>query len=104
MSELPAGKDRARLIYAGGMCRSIKLLRDGSVAAPSEEIEAAALQYIRKVSGFQRPAVPNHYALTLSPELDAATFGGLAIIDVEITEATKEIVLNAAQLPSPMRR
>ena len=45
-----------------------------------------------------RTVVPNHYALTLSPELDEATFGGLAIIDVEITGATEEIVLNAAQL------
>ncbi|MEE8489567.1 MAG: M1 family metallopeptidase, partial [Acidimicrobiia bacterium] len=45
-----------------------------------------------------RTVVPNHYALTLSPELDEATFGGLAIIDVEITGATEEIVLNAVQL------
>ena len=41
------------------MCRSIKRLRDGAVAAPSEEIEEAALQYVRKVSGFQRPAQHN---------------------------------------------
>jgi len=45
-----------------------------------------------------RTVVPNHYTLTLSPELDAATFGGRAVIDVEISEATDEIVLNAAQL------
>ena len=41
------------------MCRSIKRLREGTVAAPPDEIEAAARQYIRKVSGFQRPAVHN---------------------------------------------
>ena len=41
------------------MCRSIKRLRDGAVAAPSNEIEEAALQYVRKVSGFQRPAQHN---------------------------------------------
>lgn len=41
------------------MCRSIKQLRDGSVAAPTEEIEEAALQYVRKVSGFHRPASHN---------------------------------------------
>ena len=45
-----------------------------------------------------RTVVPNHYALTLSPELDEARFNGLAIIDVEITGATEEIVLNAVQL------
>ena len=41
------------------MCRSIKRLRDGSVPAPSQEIEEAALQYVRKVSGFSRPAEHN---------------------------------------------
>ena len=41
------------------MCRSIKRLRDGAVPAPSDEIEEAALQYVRKVSGFSRPASHN---------------------------------------------
>ncbi|HEU4750316.1 MAG TPA: DUF2277 family protein, partial [Acidimicrobiia bacterium] len=34
------------------MCRSIKQLREGSEVATSPEIEAAALQFIRKISGF----------------------------------------------------
>ena len=41
------------------MCRSIKRLRDGATPAPPEEIEAAALQYVRKISGFAKPAVHN---------------------------------------------
>jgi hypothetical protein len=41
------------------MCRSIKRLRDGAVPATPEEIEAAALQFVRKISGFQRPAAHN---------------------------------------------
>lgn len=41
------------------MCRSIKRLRNGAVPAPSDEIEEAALQYVRKVSGFSRPASHN---------------------------------------------
>lgn len=41
------------------MCRSIKRLREGAVPAPSDEIEDAALQYVRKVSGFSRPASHN---------------------------------------------
>ena len=41
------------------MCRSIKRLREGSTAAPAEEIEAAALQYVRKISGFAKPAAHN---------------------------------------------
>ena len=41
------------------MCRSIKRLRDGATPAPHEEIEAAARQYVRKVSGFTKPAAHN---------------------------------------------
>lgn len=41
------------------MCRSIKQLRDGATPAPSEEVEAAALQYVRKISGFRQPASHN---------------------------------------------
>lgn len=41
------------------MCRSIKVLREGAIPAPSEEIEAAALQFVRKISGFSKPAHHN---------------------------------------------
>jgi len=38
------------------MCRSIKRLREGEVPATEQEIREAALQYIRKVSGFRAPS------------------------------------------------
>jgi len=41
------------------MCRSIKVLREGAVPAPDEEIEAAARQFVRKISGFSKPATHN---------------------------------------------
>lgn len=41
------------------MCRSIKVLRDGATPAPNEEIEAAARQFVRKISGFPKPASHN---------------------------------------------
>ena len=41
------------------MCRSIKRLRDGAELAPPEEIEAAAHQFVRKISGFTKPAAHN---------------------------------------------
>jgi hypothetical protein len=41
------------------MCRSIKVLREGAVTAPTEEVEAAALQFVRKISGFRQPATHN---------------------------------------------
>ncbi|MFJ9648597.1 DUF2277 domain-containing protein [Streptomyces sp. NPDC004244] len=43
------------------MCRSIKTLRPPAIPekATEEEIHAAALQYVRKVSGFRAPAAHN---------------------------------------------
>lgn len=41
------------------MCRSIKVLREGANPAPDEDIEAAARQFVRKISGFSRPAAHN---------------------------------------------
>ena len=41
------------------MCRSIKVLREGAMPAPDEEIEAAARQFVRKISGFSKPASHN---------------------------------------------
>jgi hypothetical protein len=38
------------------MCRSIKRLREGDVPASEQEIREAALQYVRKVSGFRAPS------------------------------------------------
>jgi len=41
------------------MCRSIKQLREGSEVASSPEIEAAALQFVRKISGYRQPSKRN---------------------------------------------
>lgn len=41
------------------MCRSIKILRSTEVHATREEISAAALQFVRKVSGYHKPSRVN---------------------------------------------
>ncbi len=41
------------------MCRSIKKLRGAEQHASDEEIRAAALQFVRKVSGYNRPSRVN---------------------------------------------
>ncbi|MDH3398154.1 MAG: DUF2277 domain-containing protein, partial [Acidimicrobiia bacterium] len=41
------------------MCRSIKTLRNPELPATEEDIRAAALQYVRKVSGFREPSRVN---------------------------------------------
>jgi hypothetical protein len=41
------------------MCRSIKTLRRPDEPATEEEIRAAALQFVRKVSGYRQPSRRN---------------------------------------------
>ena len=44
------------------MCRNIRTLFNFEPPATSDEIEAAALQYVRKISGFTKPSVANQTA------------------------------------------
>ena len=44
------------------MCRSIKQLRNSEIPATEEEIRAAALQFVRKVSGYRKPSKVNEAA------------------------------------------
>jgi hypothetical protein len=44
------------------MCRSIKTLRNLDPPATSEDVEAAARQFVRKVSGYHRPSRANEEA------------------------------------------
>jgi hypothetical protein len=44
------------------MCRNIKTLHNFEPATTREEIHAAALQYVRKVSGMQKPSQTNQAA------------------------------------------
>ncbi|MFG2590464.1 DUF2277 domain-containing protein [Streptomyces sp. NPDC048438] len=62
------------------MCRSIKTLRPPSIPeeATEEEMRAAALQYVRKVSGFRAPAAHNQEVFDRAVE--------------EITEATRRLL------------
>jgi hypothetical protein len=44
------------------MCRSIKQLRERQEVAPDDEIAAAALQFVRKISGYRQPSRANEAA------------------------------------------
>src|SRR5262245_12576768 len=50
---------RAAPRYAPGMCRSIRNLRHEDDPATTGEVEAAARQFVRKVTGFQKPSQRN---------------------------------------------
>ncbi len=44
------------------MCRSIKTLRNADTPATHEDVRAAALQLVRKVSGYRKPSQANAVA------------------------------------------
>lgn len=54
------------------MCRSIKTLRVLDQPATDDEVRAAALQFVRKVSGYRRPAPANEAAFDAAVEEVAA--------------------------------
>ena len=41
------------------MCRSIKTLRRTDAVATDEDVRAAALQFVRKISGYRKPSRAN---------------------------------------------
>jgi hypothetical protein len=58
-----ASKDRSSSpTYAEVMCRNIRPLHNFEPPATSDEVSAAALQYVRKVSGTTRPSRTNQAA------------------------------------------
>src|SRR5512136_2351750 len=42
--------------------------------------------------------VPNRYDIHIEPDMDASTFAGRETVEVTVLDATREIVLNAADL------
>jgi hypothetical protein len=59
------------------MCRNIKTLFPFAPPATAEEIRAAALQFVRKVSGFTHPSRANHAAFDQAVEAVAGVVDGL---------------------------
>lgn len=50
------------------MCRNIRTLYNYEPPATSEEIRASALQFVRKISGYNRPSAANESAFNLAVE------------------------------------
>ncbi len=56
------------------MCRNIKTLYNFEPPATDDEVRAAALQFVRKVSGYRKPSASNQAAFDLAvDEVSAAT-------------------------------
>jgi hypothetical protein len=73
------------------MCRSIKRLANLDPPATEEEIRAAALQFVRKLSGASRPSLVNQLAFDRAvDEVAAATEALLTSLQARVPPLTRE--------------
>ena len=71
------------------MCRNIKSLFNFEPPATEEEIRAASLQYVRKVSGFNKPSKDNEAAFLAAVDQIAATTS-ILLSSLETNAAPKD--------------
>ena len=71
------------------MCRNIKTLFNFEPPATDEEIHAASLQYVRKVTGFNKPSKTNEAAFYSAVE-DIAKISEQLLTSLETTAAPKD--------------
>jgi hypothetical protein len=69
----------------GGMCRNIRPLHNFAPPATEEEVRDAALQFVRKVSGFTKPSQANAEAFDRAVETIAEAT--LRMLDEYVTTA-----------------
>jgi hypothetical protein len=67
------------------MCRNIHTLYNFEPPATREEVHDAALQYIRKISGFTKPSQANEAAFEQAVE--AVTAASVRLLDELVTTA-----------------
>ena len=67
------------------MCRSIHTLHNFEPPANEEEVRAAALQYVRKVSGYTKPSQANEAAFERA--VDAVEAATSRLLDELVTNA-----------------
>lgn len=72
------------------MCRNIRVLFNFDPPATDEEVRAAALQYVRKVSGYAKPSSVNEEAFERTVD--------------RIAEATRELVAELTTTRPPRNR
>ena len=67
------------------MCRNIRTLHNFEPPATQEEVHDAALQYVRKISGFTKPSQVNEAAFERAVE--AVTVASARLLDELVTTA-----------------
>jgi hypothetical protein len=67
------------------MCRNIRPLYNFEPPAADDEVRAAALQYVRKISGFTKPSQANAEAFERA--VDAVAHASMHLLDDLVTNA-----------------
>jgi hypothetical protein len=86
------------------MCRSIKTLYNFAPPATDEEIRAAALQFVRKLSGFNKPSQANMAAFVSAvSEITEASRKLLRSLETNAPPRDREAELAKARLRAAQR-
>lgn len=86
------------------MCRNIKPLYNFAPPATEEELEAAALQFVRKISGFTKPSQANEAAFNLAvAEITAAARTLMENLETNAAPKNREIEAEKARTRSLQR-
>lgn len=86
------------------MCRNIKTLYNFAPPASDDEIRAAALQFVRKVSGFNKPSKINQAAFEAAiDEIAAATEKLLDSLQTSAAPKDREEAAEKARIRSARR-
>jgi hypothetical protein len=73
------------------MCRNIRMLFNFDPPVTTEEVHAASLQYVRKISGFNKPSKANESAfLTAVEEVAAASTRLLSTLETSGAPKSRE--------------
>lgn len=78
------------------MCRNIRPLYNFEPPATEEEVRAAALQYVRKISGFTKPSMANDAAFQAAVD-DIARISARLLSELETNAAPKDREIEAAK-------
>jgi hypothetical protein len=78
------------------MCRNIRTLFNFEPPATSDEVQAASLQFVRKISGFTRPSRANEAAFNAAVD-EIARISAQLLATLEATCAPKDRVVEAAR-------
>jgi hypothetical protein len=78
------------------MCRNIRTLYNFDPPATTEEIDAAALQFVRKVSGFNKPSQANQAAFDRAIH-DVAAVSARLLSELQTSAPPKDREVEAAR-------